>query len=275
LKDHHIRAILIEETEGAPHRMLDTDDIVKFLASTWNSLPAGQAQNSEEHKAAIRKAFAAATAGQLAGAVHGSHVRYAPFDTPLDMVMEWMASGESHRVLVEDAQPEGELLDIITPNTMFSYLFTHQDEYGFAKIMARPLSEVHVALEKGVTTVGENDIAISALARMAECRMHNVGIVNNQGVLTGNLSSQDVKVLCEHNMDILFESVLDVSSACRQMSTKDMYPTITCTLSTTVKVVADRLMKAHVHRIYVVDDKKKPIGIYGQRDILKLFLAEV
>lgn len=50
--------------------------------------------------------------------------------------------------------------------------------------------------------------------------------------------------------------------------------TVTCTLKATVREVIELLVENHIHRVFLVDDDEKLIGVVALRDVLALFVKE-
>lgn len=104
-------------------------------------------------------------------------------------VIEVMAKHKVHRVPLIDHQ--GRVSNLITQSAIVSYLAMHLPELG-------PITEKTVAEflpgHKEVITVDINARAIEAFKSMVEHKVSAVGVVDEEGKLTGNISVKDIRV---------------------------------------------------------------------------------
>ena len=69
-------------------------------------------------------------------------------------------------------------------------------------------------------------------------------------------------------------TVLDFVSNVRQASVRDMIAAVVARPDDTLAHVIGRLAACKVHRVYVVDDRRRPVGVVSLKDILARLHAE-
>jgi len=128
----------------------------------------------------------------------------------------------------------------------------------------------HLALE----LVNENILTIEALKKMKDKAVSALGIINDQGVLTGNFSASDLKgaVITEAKTSTEAFGNLLLPLKTFMSRTGMAKPPITCTISTTVCMVLIQLTVSKVHRIWIVDQYSKPIGFITLTDLMPWLL---
>jgi len=69
----------------------------------------------------------------------------------------------------------------------------------------------------------------------------------------------------------LYKKCTEFIAASRWKEYNTHYPMIFCKNESTIEEVIDRLAFMRIHRIYVVDEKGKPINVITLGDILSIF----
>jgi len=124
--------------------------------------------------------------------------------------------------------------------------------------------------------VSAKDKVATALAEIKSKKVSAVAIVDDNGVLVGNFSATDLKALgYDNNMDSISGSdPLSSFVAKIKASAGGDYPVAVEKTATTASVIK-KFSSAGVHRIYVVDDARKPIGIVSLVDVIELFVRHI
>jgi CBS domain containing-hemolysin-like protein len=69
-------------------------------------------------------------------------------------------------------------------------------------------------------------------------------------------------------MSKVFELVSDFVAEIRKNQNKRGDYLVTCSESTPLKEIVKKLASEHVHRIFVVNEDKSPVGVVSQSDII-------
>jgi len=199
-----------------------------------------------------------------------------PDVNPSPMVLESISVGSaiqtmlnknSHKlVLINQDQI---LLNIVTQLDLLRFVSLFLD--GFQQFK-KSLKELGWAL-KPVVTISEDEPTKHGFAMAIQHRITGIGVVNSMGQLTGNLSITDFRSVGDINFIhllnepvqkhiqriLLFDAQIKVPY--------DQYPLCCQTTSSLVSVI-NTMLECQAHRMYVVDETKKPIGIISISDIL-------
>jgi len=183
-------------------------------------------------------------------------------------VIEVMAKHKVHRVPLIDHQ--GRVSNLITQSAIVSYLAMHLPELG-------PITEKTVAEflpgHKEVITVDINARAIEAFKSMVEHKVSAVGVVDEEGKLTGNISVKDIRVVAANPRFIqrLYWDVREFLFKINSERVNIVNPAISCSAKDTWGQVIQRLAASKVHRIYVVANFT-PISVISLFDALVVLL---
>jgi len=101
-----------------------------------------------------------------------------------------------------------------------------------------------------------------------------LGIVNEHGVLTGNFSASDLKgaVITEAKSSTEAFRNLLLPLKTFVSRTGMAKPPVTCTPSTTICMVLIMLISCKIHRIWIIDEYSKPIGLITLTDLMPWLL---
>jgi CBS domain-containing protein len=145
-------------------------------------------------------------------------------------------------------------------------------------------------VETDVATVTFDSKVIDAFRTMQQKGLSSVGVVDEQGNLCGTLSVSDLKVsfkipffflFCLNSLLLLVQCVRDYHfmrlllpiheflHITREEQGKPSNWLITCSPHTTLKEAARLLTSNRIHRLFVVDNRKKPLAVISASDILR------
>ena len=122
----------------------------------------------------------------------------------------------------------------------------------------------------------EGDVALAAFELMVQKNIQGVAVVDGEGRLMGNLSLRDLKILgpdasmfwrlqqTVNNFLVKVRHDHAAREGGRRRHAIFVLP------QATIKDVIVALRRYHIHRVYVVNDRKerKPVGVISLRDIL-------
>jgi len=118
-----------------------------------------------------------------------------------------------------------------------------------------------------VVTVKNDDSLIDAFNTILRNDISGLAVVDFQnGRLLNNLSASDLKGITETNFFRLEAQLHQVFNA-----TPNKKPPVACSRFNTLGEVIGQLEKTGVHRVYVVDEELKPVGVISLTDIMRCF----
>jgi len=85
-----------------------------------------------------------------------------------------------------------------------------------------------------------------------------------------NISARDLRSL-QHDARLfrrLYHSVGEFVTAVRQADFKAVHPGICCTFDDSFQKVVLKLAATRIHRIYVIDEHRFPVGVVSLHDVL-------
>jgi len=114
---------------------------------------------------------------------------------------------------------------------------------------------------------------VEAFHLMAERNITGVAVVDTDGTLFSAISAKDIKELdWSSPFKRLYTSSLEYIQAVRDHDVNETMPIIYCHPETTLEEVIKKLTILRIHRIFIVDDKRLPVGIISLGDVIKLLV---
>lgn len=186
-----------------------------------------------------------------------------------------------HRVLVLDANSK--IVNVITQSRIMDFIAVMIDRIPKT---SKTLSELELG-RKDVLTILDTELAAKAFQMMVDKDISGLAVVNSEGTLIGNISVTDIKLVgytmeywdslgltvYQYLSTLVRKKDNRIQSKALTMATDHGIPTVVCCReSDTLAWVIKTFQFYKVHRIFVVDASKKPIGVISLYDVLKLLL---
>jgi len=231
-------------------RMHELED---HLIETWRQLIAERKAKSE----GVQRATLSRDIGMIS---------ISPDDS-LYKGLEILIQNKIHRLPIIDPK-SGNALYILTHKRILRFLalgFEHMPSY--MKRTLRELKEADQAIGTygNIHTVNQNTPVITALHMFVENRVSALPIVDEHNKVIDIYAKFDVINLAAtrsyHNLDVTVKDALHFRESRPEGVT-------TCTIDETIETIANRLVKAEVHRLVVVNGDSQPIGILSLSDLL-------
>lgn len=141
---------------------------------------------------------------------------------------------------------------------------------AFASVTSKSLKELGWTehSKRHVLTVNMHATYWEAFSMMSKNLVSAVPIVSDKGVMIGNLSVKDLRNMITDPAKFPSLSV--------PMSEFPSFPLhlMTCRERDTLQSVMEKLSQTKVHRLYLVDDHCRPVGVVSLGDILAKFVHE-
>lgn len=172
-----------------------------------------------------------------------------------------------HRVAV--IGPDGQIVNILSQSDVVRFLLSEVD--NFLPVFDKTVAELNLGSSNPIT-IHQDELTIIALKKMHENKISALAVVDDHGLLIGNLSASDLKGAVttdeDEGADPLGSLLLPVLSFLRQGG-MSCFPVATCTKKNTFNMVLVNVVSSRVHRLWIVDEVGKPIGIISLTDIMK------
>jgi CBS domain-containing protein len=186
-------------------------------------------------------------------------------DTPLKEALRIMKE-RVHRIGV--VSENGELIGVLTQSDII-----HRFGGQMGPKLDKPVGHMTSLTEK-VVAIPAMTTAIDAFIRMHKRKLSALAIIDEDGKLVGNLSASDLKGLVNFPFPRLLELLPDFLRTIRNQNEKSVDYLISVRESDTLKEAWQRMCKDHVHRVYVVDNNNKPIGVASMQDLIQEMVLE-
>ncbi|KAG5874629.1 hypothetical protein JTB14_009800 [Gonioctena quinquepunctata] len=185
-------------------------------------------------------------------------------DASLYDAIRTLIDNRIHRLPVID-QETGNVLYILTHKRILRFLFLYINELPKPSFMHKPLSELKIGSYEDIETASEETTIILALKKFVERRVSALPVIDSEGRLVDIYAKFDVINLAAEKT----YNDLDVSLKKANEHRNEWFEGVhKCKLNETLYAILEKIMKAEVHRLVVVDDDDKVIGIISLSDLL-------
>ncbi|EFA76915.1 hypothetical protein PPL_09667 [Heterostelium album PN500] len=190
-----------------------------------------------------------------------------------------MSKNKLHRVpiICNDTSPSEtgpKIINLVTQSAILTFLAKHLDELG--SWTDKSLAELGFA-EKPVVTINSHKRALEAFQLMTEKRVTGIAVVDEKQQILANISARDLKELLNETriFENLYLSVGEFISKVRQQDYKAVNPSICCTKDESLRKLMTRMAAAKIHRVYMVNNDRKLVGVVSLHDILEKLLDHI
>ncbi|XP_064831531.1 5'-AMP-activated protein kinase subunit gamma-3b [Oncorhynchus masou masou] len=170
-----------------------------------------------------------------------------------------------HRLPVIDPE-SGNVLHILTHKRILKFLHIFGTMIPKPRYLQKRIEEVDIGTFKQIATVRETDTVYDALAIFVQRRVSALPVVNEEGKIKALYSRFDVINLAAqknyNNLNMTMQEAIS-SRACCVDGVLKCYP------HETLETIIDRIAKAEVHRLVLVDKDDVVGGIVSLSDLLQ------
>lgn len=204
-------------------------------------------------------------------------------DATLKDILKVASADNCHRVPIVDKE-SGRCIRILSQSAMVKFLVKHlADDTKTNELFNVSLSDVGTALayKKPVVSAPDTATARDVFELMDSNRLSGIAIVDpSDGSLMGNTSASDIKLAVAVEEGMVADLNLDILSyvtavRLEKPGEEARYPSTHVREDATVGHVMRLLAKTGYHRVFVVDDARKPIGVVSVRDIVRYVVEQV
>ncbi|XP_016953863.1 uncharacterized protein LOC108027153 isoform X1 [Drosophila biarmipes] len=234
--------------------MLTITDFIKILQMYYKS-PNASMEQLEEHKLDTWRSVLHNQVMPL--------VSIGP-DASLYDAIKILIHSRIHRLPVIDPAT-GNVLYILTHKRILRFLFLYINELPKPAYMQRSLRELKIGTYNNIETADETTSIITALKKFVERRVSALPLVDSEGRLVDIYAKFDVINLAAEKT----YNDLDVSLRKANEHRNEWFEGVQkCNLDESLYTIMERIVRAEVHRLVVVDEHRKVIGIISLSDIL-------
>ena|SRR3990167_3937337 len=248
--------------------LIDYNDILGKLVSLIGEV---NQNNIDSKKAAIKhvaKHFLDTNCKEFINYSNKNPLVTISTETSLSSVIsEFTKNKESpKRIAIADGD---NIVCVISPSAIVQAVTHYLDEAEvFNLLHNRTVKEVATL---SVTSVNEDTTVYESLVTMLNNGKTSAAITSN-GKFFSVVSIKDYKSFADvENYEELFQPVSLFVTNIRKNTPKAIYPVISTAMNSTLERVLLRFAATRIHRMFVLDDHQRVIGVISLRDILKIF----
>ncbi|KAK2582504.1 hypothetical protein KPH14_004803 [Odynerus spinipes] len=234
--------------------MLTITDFIKILQMYYTS-PSVTMDELEEHELDTWRKV-------LKDQVHPL-VSIGP-DASLYEAIRTLIQNRIHRLPVIDPDT-GNVLYILTHKRILRFLFLYIHELPKPSFTNKTLRELRIGTFENIETATEETSIILALKKFVERRVSALPVIDAEGKLVNIYSKFDVINLAAEKT----YNNLDISLRAANEHRNEWFEGVqSCKLDETLFTIMEKIVRAEVHRLVVVDEDDKVIGIISLSDLL-------
>ncbi|XP_059059822.1 uncharacterized protein LOC131853046 [Achroia grisella] len=185
-------------------------------------------------------------------------------DSSLFDAIRILITNRIHRLPVIDPDT-GNVLYILTHKRILRFLFLYINELPKPAYLQNKLRDLHIGTLNDIETATEETSIIDALKKFVNRRVSALPLIDSDGRLKDIYAKFDVINLAAektyNNLDVTLKEANEHRNEWFEGVQK-------CTLDETLFDVMERIVRAEVHRLVVVDAEDKVIGIISLSDLL-------
>ncbi|XP_063634006.1 uncharacterized protein LOC134804735 [Cydia splendana] len=232
--------------------MLTITDFIKILQMYYTS-PDVAMEELEEHRLETWRQV-----------LKGSSLVSIGPDSSLYDAIRILISNRIHRLPVIDPET-GNVLYILTHKRILRFLFLYINELPKPSYLQCKVRELQIGTLRDIETATEDTSIIDALSKFVNRRVSALPLVDADGRLKDIYAKFDVINLAAEKT----YNNLDVSLKTANEHRNEWFEGVQkCTLDETLYEVMERIVRAEVHRLVVVNEEDKVVGIISLSDLL-------
>ncbi|KAF8940209.1 cell separation during budding [Dissophora ornata] len=169
----------------------------------------------------------------------------------------------------------GSVAGLLSQSSTLDYLLRHLSEFPqLQPVMQQTLQQLGLASSKVLYVNGDAQV-LEALIMMSKHSVSSLAILDDQGILLGNVSMTDIQhIMKDLKTSWLWLSCFQFVARIRQLQGvergEDQYPVLDVSATSTFGYALSKLQATRVHRLWVVNDMGLVVGVVSLTDVFKL-----
>ncbi|KAG1681393.1 5'-AMP-activated protein kinase subunit gamma-2 [Nymphon striatum] len=244
--------------EQAVIGMITVTDFMHMLRKYYKS-PMVRMDELEEHKLELWKTCLTDMSSQNRGLISISP------DASLFEAIKTLIEHRVHRLPIIDPA-SGNVVYILTHKRILKFLFLFISDIPQPSFLKKSIKELNIGTYENIATAKPDTPIITALNIFIEKRVSALPVVDDEGKVVDIYAKFDIINLAAertyNNLDITIKQALEHRN--------EWFEGVhNCKVTDSLSSVMERICKAEVHRLVVVDDANRVKGVISLSDILK------
>ncbi len=198
-----------------------------------------------------------------------NHFAFCNADAKLSDLCECLMKEQCHRIPI--LNEDGKCQNIISQSQLIRFISSkcnHDD-------LQETIGEAGIVYRKDVVSIIDTADASEAFTLLDNKRLSGIAVIDEDGQIVGNTSARDIKLAAiDEGRTAMDTDILSYLAKVRQAvpQKKERYPSCHVHEDATMAHVIDLLAKTGYHRVFVVDEDIRPIGVISVTDITSFAL---
>ncbi|QKX58405.1 uncharacterized protein TRUGW13939_05527 [Talaromyces rugulosus] len=192
-------------------------------------------------------------------------------ERPLYEACRRMLSSRARRIPLVSNDSQTDRALVVSVLTQYRILKFVAVNVGETQNLRKPLKEIRLGTYNDIVTASMDTPVIEVIHKLVERSISSVPILNSEGIVYNVFEAVDVITLIKGGV---YDNLnLSVGEALKKRS-PDFPGIYTCSANDGLDTIFDTIRKSRVHRLIVVDDHFRLIGVLTLSDILQYILLE-
>jgi len=250
---------------------LDLLDVISFIVKIIDSQPAKKNEDPDIYQLLEQsEKFDLEPTMNVVGIATKNPMCPVHSNASVKKALEIFVRSGAHRLPVV----EGKFLrSILTESTLIRWIGEHLSEIS-VQLRKKTIRELGIGL-KEVISVRLDANVIEAFRLMVKHNIHGVAVLDVDGTIFSNLSVKDIKTLePDAIFTKMYRSTLEIIQMVRSVNLKAVFPSFCVSLDTTLQEAINKLVVLRVHRLYIEDERRRPVGVLSLGDVLRILMQD-
>jgi len=203
--------------------------------------------------------------GQILNLSHRNEWKLVSQEINLFEVIKMLSDPNLHRVGLTGENQK--VVGLLSQSRIIEWFYAHKQHPAFPEdLKTKTVQEFHHAkVIKPVRTITVASTVLEGFREIFFNEVSALAIVNDKGEILGNLSASDLKWAARDDPEAIIEklncTLLDYLNLGREFA-------FTCKRQDSLETIMNKFNESKVHRLWVVDAAKQPIGVISLCDLL-------
>jgi len=175
----------------------------------------------------------------------------------------------AHRIAVTSDDNPNNIIGILSQSLVLQRLSSVDDRNSLPLTLLETTVESAVHKSTKVISVHPGDLAIDSFLMMHKNNLSSVAVASHEGQLMTNLSASDLKGLATKDLEALRYTTLDYLELARTAKGRHKEFLVAVKPNATLFEAILLAVRQKTHRLYVVDNDMKPLGVLSMTDMLR------
>jgi len=197
---------------------------------------------------------------------------------PFNELVKALSDPHTHRLGIVNER--GDVVGLVSQSAVVRFFYTHRGNMDdkFRVVLSEKVEDWYHIHQQRIYTIHLNDHVYDAFRKIWELQVSGLAVVDEHGHLAANISASDIKrtryypIIGQMVKDLYrpIKEFLRIPEPGQNFKKKDHVPFFVHKGETMEKAL-EIIVENNIHRVFVVDNHRKPIAVISLCDILRKF----